>query len=69
MILLSEIDFKCCHLEHSNHLVRIIVDAIDITFIYDLVKETEVGRPSIDPVINVNLTINQSIYLIYPIDA
>jgi hypothetical protein len=60
MILLSEIGFKCCHLEHSNHLVRIIVDAIDISFIYDLVKETEVGRPSIDPVIKVKLTINHS---------
>ncbi|MBT2618405.1 hypothetical protein [Bacillus sp. ISL-78] len=67
MILLSEIDFKCCHLEHSNHLVRIIVDAIDISFIYDLVKETEVG-PSIDPVIKVNLTINQSINLPYLTD-
>jgi transposase len=62
MILLSEIDFKCCHLDHSNHLVRIIEDAIDISFIYDLVKDmySEVGRPSIDPVILVRLTFNQS---------
>ena len=62
MILLSEIDFKCCHLEHSNHLVRIIEDAIDISFIYDLVKDlySEVGRPSIDPAILVKLTFNQS---------
>jgi transposase len=36
-----------------NHLVRKMGAAIDFTFIYDLVKDmySEVGRPSIDPVI------------------
>ncbi len=41
-----------------NHLVRKMEAAIDFTFIYDLVKDmySEVGRPSIDPVILVKLT-------------
>ncbi|MET3317648.1 UNVERIFIED_ORG: transposase [Peribacillus simplex] len=45
----------------ANHLVRKIEGAIDFTFIYDLVKEmySEIGRPSIDPVILVNLTFIQ----------
>ncbi|KWW16357.1 hypothetical protein AS888_24655, partial [Peribacillus simplex] len=36
-----------------NHLVLKMEAAIDFTFIYDLVKDmySEVGRPSIDPVI------------------
>ncbi|MDM5452397.1 IS1182 family transposase [Peribacillus simplex] len=44
-----------------NHLVRKLEAAIDFTFIYDLVKEmySEVGRPSIDPVILVKLTFIQ----------
>jgi transposase len=44
-----------------NHLVRKMEAAIDFTFIYDLVKEmySEVGRPSIDPVILVKLTFIQ----------
>ncbi|CAH0195773.1 hypothetical protein SRABI133_01797 [Peribacillus simplex] len=42
-----------------NHLVRKMEAAIDFTFIYDLVKDmySEVGRPSIDPVILVKLTL------------
>ncbi|MFF2289286.1 transposase, partial [Peribacillus butanolivorans] len=45
----------------SNHLVRKIEAAIDFTFIYDLVKDmySEIGRPSIDPVILVKLTFIQ----------
>ncbi|MDW7616443.1 IS5/IS1182 family transposase, partial [Peribacillus simplex] len=44
-----------------NHLFRKLEAAIDFTFIYDLVKEmySEVGRPSIDPVILVKLTFIQ----------
>jgi transposase len=44
-----------------NHLVRKLEATIDFTFIYDLVKEmySEVGRPSIDPVILVKLTFIQ----------
>src|SRR5687767_13892005 len=44
-----------------NHLVRKMEAAIDFTFIYDLVKDmySEVGRPSIDPVILVKLTFIQ----------
>ncbi|MGG4265189.1 hypothetical protein ABEW06_07955 [Peribacillus simplex] len=42
----------------ANHLVRKMEAAIDFTFIYDLVKDmfSEIGRPSIDPVILVRLT-------------
>ncbi|AMM94517.1 transposase [Peribacillus simplex] len=44
-----------------NHLVRKLEAAINFTFIYDLVKDmySEVGRPSIDPVILVKLTFIQ----------
>ncbi len=44
-----------------NHLIRKMEAAIDFTFIYDLVKDmySEVGRPSIDPVILVKLTFIQ----------
>jgi transposase len=44
-----------------NHLVRKLEATIDFTFIYDLVKDmySEVGRPSIDPVILVKLTFIQ----------
>ena len=42
----------------ANHLVRKIEAAIDFTFIYDLVKDisSEIGSPSIDPVILAKLT-------------
>ncbi|MDP1422205.1 transposase, partial [Peribacillus simplex] len=42
--------------------------AIDFTFIYDLVKDmySEVGRPSIDPVILVKLTFIQYTFGIRP---
>ncbi|MGD6944529.1 IS1182 family transposase [Cytobacillus gottheilii] len=45
----------------ENHLVRKMEAAIDFSFIYDLVKDTysEVGRPSIDPVILIKLTFIQ----------
>ena len=45
----------------ANHLVRKIEAAIDFSFIYDLVKDmySEVGRPSIDPVILIKLTFIQ----------
>ena len=44
----------------ANHLVRKMEASIDFTFIYDLVKDmySEVGRPSIDPVILVKLIPN-----------
>ncbi|KZR60479.1 hypothetical protein A3781_07555 [Bacillus badius] len=42
----------------QNHLVRKRETTIDFSFIYDLVEElySEVGRPSIDPVILIKLT-------------
>ncbi|CAK6472817.1 hypothetical protein ACE8FZ_26290 [Peribacillus frigoritolerans] len=45
----------------ANYLVRKIEASIDVTFIYDLVKDmySKVGRPSIDPVILVKLTFIQ----------
>ncbi|WP_458368276.1 transposase [Peribacillus frigoritolerans] len=45
----------------ANHLVRNMETSIDFTFIYDLVKDmySEVGRPSIDPIILVKLTFIQ----------
>jgi len=45
----------------ENHLVRKMEAAIDFSFIYELVKDTysEVGRPSIDPVILIKLTFIQ----------
>ena len=45
----------------ANHLVRKIEAAIDFSFIYDLVEDmySEVGRPSIDPVILIKLTFIQ----------
>lgn len=45
----------------DNHLVRKIEAAIDFSFIYDLVEDmySEVGRPSIDPVILIKLTFIQ----------
>lgn len=45
----------------ANHLVRKIEAALDFSFIYDLVKDmySEVGRPSIDPVILIKLNFIQ----------
>ncbi|WP_414696738.1 hypothetical protein [Peribacillus frigoritolerans] len=45
----------------ANHLGRKMEASIDFTFIYDLVIDmySEVGRPSIDPVILVKLTFIQ----------
>lgn len=45
----------------KNHLVRKIEAAIDFSFIYSLVEDmySEVGRPSIDPVILIKLTFIQ----------
>jgi transposase len=50
----------------ANYLVRKIEASIDFTFIYDLVKDmySEVGRPSIDPVILVKLTFIQYTFCI-----
>lgn len=44
-----------------NHLVRKMEAALDFSFIYDLVKDlySDVGRPSIDPVILIKLTFIQ----------
>jgi transposase len=45
----------------QDHLVRKMEAAIDFSFIYDVVKDvySEVGRPSIDPVILIKLTFVQ----------
>ncbi|CAI6277862.1 hypothetical protein NRS6120_11930 [Bacillus subtilis] len=45
----------------ASHLVRKIEAALDFSFIYDLVKDmySEIGRPSIDPVILIKLTFLQ----------
>ena len=48
----------------ENHLVRKVEAAIDFSFIYSLVEEaysTERGRPSIDPVVLIKITIIQYI--------
>lgn len=44
-----------------NHLVRKMEAALDFSFIYDLVKDlySDVGRPSVDPVILIKLTFIQ----------
>ncbi|CAH0191621.1 hypothetical protein SRABI133_01676 [Peribacillus simplex] len=44
----------------SNHLVRKMEAAIDFSFIYDLVKDmySEIGRPSIDPLMTSFLSPN-----------
>ena len=41
----------------QDHLVRKMEETLDFSFIYDLVKDmySEVGRPSIDPVILIKL--------------
>ena len=45
----------------QEHLVRKMEAALDFSFIYDLVKDvySEVGRPSIDPVILIKLSFIQ----------
>jgi hypothetical protein len=45
--------FSLDQLVPEDHLVRKIENAIDFTFIYDLVQDkySETGRPSIDPVV------------------
>ncbi|PWW28869.1 transposase [Cytobacillus oceanisediminis] len=45
----------------QDHLVRKMEAALDFSFIYDLVRDvySEVGRPSIDPVILIKLTFIQ----------
>lgn len=45
----------------EDHLVRKIESAIDFSFIYDLVQDhySEIGRPSIDPVILIKLPLIQ----------
>ena len=45
----------------QEHLVRKMESALDFSFIYDLVKDvcSEVGRPSVDPVILIKLTFIQ----------
>ena len=45
----------------QEHLVRKMEAALDFSFIYDLVKDvySEIGRPSIDPVILIKLTFLQ----------
>jgi transposase/transcription elongation factor Elf1 len=48
----------------ANHLVRKIEAAIDFSFIYPLVEDmySEVGRPSIDPVVLVKMTFIQYLF-------
>jgi hypothetical protein len=54
----------------ANHLVRKMEASIDFPFIYDLVKDmnSEVGRPSIDPVILVKLTFIQYTFVLETIE-
>lgn len=50
----KQIEFVCIdQIVPKDHLVRKLEKAIDFTFIYDLVEDlySDVGRPSIDPVI------------------
>jgi transposase len=48
----------------ANHLVRKLEAAIDFSFIYSLVKDmySEVGRPSIDPIILIKMAFIQYIF-------
>ncbi len=48
----------------ANHLVRKLEKAIDFSFIYSLVEDmySDVGRPSIDPVILIKMTFIQYIF-------
>ncbi|WP_141705345.1 transposase, partial [Vulcanibacillus modesticaldus] len=49
----------------EDHLVRKIDQAIDFSFIYDLVKDTyslDNGRPSIDPVVLIKMVFIQYIF-------
>lgn len=48
----------------ANHLVRKLEAAIDFSFIHPLVKDmySEVGRPSIDPIILIKMTFIQYIF-------
>ena len=49
----------------KDHLLRKIEEAIDWSFIYDIVKDRyshETGRPSIDPVTLIKIPIIQYLY-------
>jgi transposase len=48
----------------ANHLVRKIEAAIDFSFIYPLVEDmySEVGRPSINPVVLIKMTFIQFLF-------
>ncbi|MBE6033381.1 MAG: transposase [Clostridiales bacterium] len=45
----------------QNHIVRKIDTAVDLSFIYDIVKDlySEVGKESIDPVVLIIITLIQ----------
>lgn len=49
----------------GDHLLRKIDEAIDFSFIYDLVEDrysTETGRPSIDPVMLIKIPVIQYMF-------
>jgi len=49
----------------KNHLVRKIENAIDFSFIYDLVRDkysAETGRPSVDPVVLIKIVLIQYLF-------
>ena len=62
----KQIEFLCMDdLVPEDHLLRQIENAIDWSFIYDLVKERyslEKGRPSIDPVTLIKIPLIQYMY-------
>ena len=61
----SQIQMFCTdELVPQDHLLRLIDQAIDWTFIYDLVEEKycpDKGRPSMDPVTLIKIPFIQSI--------
>ena len=49
----------------KDHLLRLIEQSIDFSFIYDLVKDrysSDIGRPSIDPVMLIKIQLIQCLY-------
>ena len=62
----EQVQFLCMDdMVPPDHLLRIIDKAIDWTFIYDLVAQTysrDTGRPSIDPVMLIEIPLIQYLY-------
>lgn len=62
----SQVQFFCMDdLVPQNHLLRLIENAIDWTFIYELVQDKyseNTGRPSMDPVMLIKIPFIQYLY-------